>query len=142
MHEDEQHLTALSICHYCYGGLMALLGCFPLIYVVLGIGMVAAAPSMEVEDPGERFGMQVVGGMVGIIGVIAIAITWAMALLKLLAGDFLRRRRGYSFCFFVAALECLNMPLGTILGVFTIVVLVRPSVRQRFGVDPPGKPFV
>jgi len=26
-------------------------------------------------------------------------------------------------------------PLGTVLGVFTIIVLMRPSVRQLFGVQ-------
>jgi hypothetical protein len=32
----------------------------------------------------------------------------------------------------VAALSCAFMPFGTVLGVFTIVVLVRPSVKQLF----------
>jgi len=28
------------------------------------------------------------------------------------------------------------MPLGTVLGVFTLVVLQRPTVKQMFGVSP------
>ena len=32
----------------------------------------------------------------------------------------------------IAALECLSVPLGTLLGVFTLVVLSRPSVRDSF----------
>jgi hypothetical protein len=121
MHDDEQHLTVLSICHYCYGGFVGLMSCIPLIYVVVGLGLVAAAPSMEVKDPGERQAMQFAGGMLGIIGGIAVAIGLTMAVLKLLAGECLRRRRGYIFCFVVAILECLNLPLGTILGVFTSI---------------------
>jgi hypothetical protein len=142
MHNDEQHLTALSICHYIYGALVGVLSCFPLIYVLVGVGLVVAAPSMEVKDPNERLGMQFAGGMFAIIGAVAAVIGLVSAGFTLLAGDFLRRRRGYLFCFIVAAIECLNMPLGTILGVFTIIVLVRPYVRQCFGVDPPAKPFV
>ena len=42
----------------------------------------------------------------------------------------------------VAALECLAFPLGTVLGVFTLIVLVRPEVKQLFGVasTPLGRP--
>jgi hypothetical protein len=76
---------------------------------------------MEVKDPGERQAIQFAGGMLGIIGGIAVAIGLTMAVLKLLAGECLRRRRGYIFCFVVAILECLNLPLGTILGVFTSI---------------------
>jgi hypothetical protein len=30
------------------------------------------------------------------------------------------------------------MPFGTVLGVFTIIVLMRPTVKQEFGVAPPA----
>jgi hypothetical protein len=34
------------------------------------------------------------------------------------------------------------MPFGTVLGVFTIVVLMRVSVKERFGAGtPPPAPF-
>ena len=36
------------------------------------------------------------------------------------------------FCFVIACLACMQMPLGTILGVFTIIVLARPSVKEMF----------
>jgi len=36
------------------------------------------------------------------------------------------------FCLIVAGIICIFMPLGTILGVFTIIVLVRPSVKAMF----------
>jgi len=137
MHDDEQYLTALSICHYCYGALVGALSCFPLIYVLVGLGLVVAAPSMEVKDPNERIGMQFAGGMFAVIGGIAAVVGLVSAVFTLLAGECLRRRRGYVFCILVAAIECLNMPLGTILGVFTIIVLLRPTARQRFGLDPP-----
>jgi hypothetical protein len=38
----------------------------------------------------------------------------------------------------IAAISCLLVPLGTVLGIFTILVLVRPSVKERFGVAPAG----
>jgi hypothetical protein len=39
------------------------------------------------------------------------------------------------FCLAMAGIEAaLCMPLGTVLGIFTIIVLMRPSVKQAFGV--------
>ncbi len=38
----------------------------------------------------------------------------------------------YTYCLVVAALECLFMPFGTILGVFTIVVLMRHPLKALF----------
>jgi len=36
----------------------------------------------------------------------------------------------------MAGIECLFMPFGTVLGVFTIMVLMRDPVKQLFGVNP------
>ena len=48
------------------------------------------------------------------------------------------QRRNRSFCFVVACLSCFNVPLGTILGIFTILVLNRPSVQAGFDRLTPG----
>jgi len=40
----------------------------------------------------------------------------------------------------MAGIECLFMPFGTVLGVFTILVLVRESVKPLFGVNLPTAP--
>ena len=32
----------------------------------------------------------------------------------------------------VAGITCLSVPIGTVLGVFTLMVLSRPSVKQMF----------
>jgi hypothetical protein len=53
--------------------------------------------------------------------------------LLLIAARLLQRRHGYRFIFAVACLECFGFPIGTVLGVFTLVVLLRPSVKQLFG---------
>jgi hypothetical protein len=38
--------------------------------------------------------------------------------------------------FVIACIECLFMPFGTILGVFTLIVLSRESVKKLFLSDP------
>ena len=46
----------------------------------------------------------------------------------------IRRRRWWTFCYLTGWGECLMFPFGTILGIFTILVLSRPSVKQLFGI--------
>ena len=61
-----------------------------------------------------------------------ILVGWAVAICVIVAGRFLARRVHYTFCLVVAAIACLFMPFGTVLGVLTIIVLMRPSVKALF----------
>jgi hypothetical protein len=56
----------------------------------------------------------------------------ASAILNVLSGVFLRLRKYRTFSFVVAGIDCVHVPFGTILGVFTIVVLTRDSVRDLY----------
>ncbi len=51
---------------------------------------------------------------------------------NLLSGLFIRKRKHRVFSLVVAGLNCLQIPLGTTLGVFTFVVLCRDSVRELY----------
>jgi hypothetical protein len=52
--------------------------------------------------------------------------------LNLISAFCLRARRARTFSLVVAAINCLHIPLGTVLGVFTLIVLVRDSVRELY----------
>lgn len=54
-------------------------------------------------------------------------------LLTGLSGYFLWHRKFRMFSIIVAAINCLNIPLGTVVGVFTLVVLMRESVQIAYG---------
>jgi len=64
---------------------------------------------------------------------IFILLGWGFAVLVLVAGRFIARRKHYTFCLVMACVECLLMPFGTVLGVFSIWVLNRQSVKGLFG---------
>ncbi len=51
---------------------------------------------------------------------------------NLLSGLYIRARKNRLFSLVIAGLDCLQVPFGTVLGVFTIVVLVRDSVRELY----------
>ena len=52
--------------------------------------------------------------------------------LNVISGFCLLGRKGRMFSMVVAGMNCLHIPLGTVLGVFTIIVLMRDSVREAY----------
>jgi hypothetical protein len=63
----------------------------------------------------------------------------ASAVLNLLSAMYLRARKHRAFSFVVACINCLHFPLGTVLGVFTLVILCRDSVQYLYQSEsPPG----
>ncbi len=135
--QDAQALSLLSIFYYVFAGLTALGGCCGLAYVVFGV--VFAVSPESFESSGQNGAPpQALGWVFSAMGAILIAICLAGAALQFYAGRFISRRRHRVFCLVVAALNCLSIPLGTILGIFTIIVLSRPSVVRAFEASRPS----
>jgi hypothetical protein len=133
--QDLQHLHILSILHYVKAGLLGLLALLPLIYVAVGAGMLSGAfPGTASSPPPPA----IMGWLFVAIGGTLVVLGELLAILIASAGYLLSRRRHRMFCIVVAAVECLSMPLGTVLGVFTILVLMRPSVQALFESGAPG----
>jgi len=137
MTQDEQHLNLLSIFHYVVGGLAALFSMIPVIHLVIGISILSGAIQSH-DEPGLR----VVGSLFVAIAVVIILTGLTIATLIIFAGVNLGNRTRHTFCLVMAGVECLFMPFGTVLGVLTIVVLTKESVRALFGVAPPPAPPV
>jgi hypothetical protein len=138
MDADAHYLQLLSIFHYIVGGLAAFFGCFPFLYVGFGIAILTGA----LDEPGKPPPPPLLGLFLIAIGAFIIALAWTFALCLILAGISLAYRRHYWFCFVMACIACIFSPFGTVLGVFTIIVLLRPSVKTLFGVSPEGSPAV
>jgi Ca2+/Na+ antiporter len=82
--------------------------------------------------PGEELPPEFLGWIFAVLGSILFVLGIAMAICILIAGRSLARRKRYSFALVIACVECLFVPFGTILGVFSIVTLSRESVRALF----------
>ena len=130
MSQDEDHLRLLGVFHYIVGGLLAFFACIPVFHLALGLLMVFNpqffGPSKE--QPPALFGWFFV-----IFSGALILAGWALGALIAWAGRCLQRRRHYTFCFVMACVACVFMPFGTVLGVFTLIVLLRPTVKALFG---------
>jgi hypothetical protein len=144
MNQDLEHLRLLSIFHYVVAGLTALFACFPVIHLTVGLVMLFAPGSFENGQhgsPNDPAVLRLVGLLFTIAATTFILAGWSLAVCVFLAGRFLSRRRHYMFCLVIAALLCMITPFGTVLGVFTIIVLVRPSVKLLFEPQNAQSPF-
>jgi len=126
MNEDEQYLKLLSVFHYVVGGLVAFFACIFLFHLCIGVAMLTGA-----IDDAPIF----VGLMLVIMSIVAITLGWTLAVCMIVAGRCLAKRKRYMFCLVIAAISCIFMPFGTVLGVFTIIVLMRPSVKELFAAN-------
>lgn len=113
-----------------------------MIYIFFGAFFMAAdLPRQRNEPPPE-----VLGGFFVGFGLVFMCMFFVLAVLAFWAGRSLAKHKNYTFCIVIAAIACLSMPLGTILGVFTIIVLMRDTVKtlfngqnfQQFGNTPPN----
>ena len=76
--------------------------------------------------------ISIFGILFAVIGAFVLLLGIAFATATFLAGRFLANRTHRLFCLVVACINCLNLPFGTILGVCTLIVLLRPSVQALF----------
>jgi hypothetical protein len=128
---DAEHLRLLSIFHFISAGL-AFLGLlflgvhYSFMYFVFSNADSWSKPGGGGPPPEELITfMKWTYILLG---------TWLLAsfLGSLLSALFMRARRHRVFTIVVAGFECLYVPLGTLLGVFTIIVLSKESVRQLY----------
>jgi ABC-type Fe3+ transport system permease subunit len=131
MNQDLEHLRLLAIFHYVVAGLGALVACFPLIYLVLGLVMIFAPATFEGRHHHDEM-IWIPGLFLSAFGSALALAGWAFATCVFLAGRNLARQRRYTFCLVMGAIMCIFVPFGTVLGVFTLIVLLRPSVRPLF----------
>lgn len=130
--QDEDHLKLLSIFHYVLAGITALFSCLPFIHLIMGIIFLAAPPDENATDAAMQ---KTFGWMFILIPAVLIVCGWTLAGFIAMAGRYIAQRRRRMFCLVVGAIECIIMPVGTILGVFTIILLIKEPVMAAFG-DP------
>lgn len=130
MDRDQQHLRLLSIFHYTLGGVSFFFALIPIVHFTAGIGLIALGLSPDANDaalPALFAGLffTVMAGAWISFGLISGAFL-------ITTGRFLATRRHYTFCLVVAGVECTVTPFGTVLGAFTLITLLRDSVRALF----------
>lgn len=125
-----EHLKLLAIFHYVLAGLAALGSLIPIIYVIIGLVMLVgglAASGDEGAPPAITGLFFACGGF--FCGMLP-GMLFALALAN--AGRKLQARQSHTYCVVVAAICCILFPIGTVLGILTLVVLTKPEVKAMF----------
>ena len=142
--DDISHLRVLSIIHYIWGGLIIAFSCIFIIYIVIGAFMASGSmnsafptpappPGMSIQfhqapqQPPAAFGYAMIafGGCAMIVG-------WAVGILTVVSGRRMANRKSRVFSIVIGGLNCISFPIGTVLGVFTIIVLSKQSVKNLY----------
>jgi len=134
INQDVEHLRLLTIFHYVVGGITALFSLLPGIHLGIGLWMLLSPEAMQHGNSGSP-PPEFVGWLFVCLGGAFILIGEILAILIIYSGRQIARREKHLFSFVVGALMCVFVPFGTILGVFTLIVLSRHSVKQIYGQD-------
>jgi hypothetical protein len=67
------------------------------------------------------------------MGSIFVLAAWTISICTILSGRRIAQRRWQTFSIVMAAINCMIMPFGTVLGIFTIIALTRPEVKAMYG---------
>lgn len=129
---DIQQLQWLSIVHYAVAVMAILLSCLPIMDVGIPLRMALHPESMGNPPP-------LLGWMGVFLAVLILVMGVAYTTCLILAGRFLTRHCGpkrHVFCLLTALVSLFFIPFGTVLGIFTIIVLMRPSVKELFAAPP------
>ena|SRR5688572_11566144 len=125
---SDEHLRLLSLFHYIWAGC----GIFGLAFIALHYSFMSAMMDpARMADAGQAPPPEMMQMMrLMYVGFALFGITTMV--LNVLAAMSIRARSNRTFCMIVAGINCISVPLGTVLGVFTLVLLGKDAARAKF----------
>jgi len=127
--QTKDHLNLLGIFHYVFAGLTLLCGGG---YGLMMFGMTAVMKTAIEQEHAKNAPPPEFAYLFGGIGLIIVVSAVATAVLLGLAGWCLRARKAWVYCAVVAGISLIHVPIGTALGVFSLIVLMRPEAKALF----------
>ncbi len=115
------------------GGLIAIASCcFPGIHAIMGIALLIGG---LVQGNPASHGAAIAGGIMALVFVTALLLVWAFVACVIISGRKLANRKNRVFSLVIAAILCAFAPLGTALGIFTIIVLVKEPIKELYAIE-------
>lgn len=127
---DAEHLKLLTVFHYIGAGLgLVGIGFIALHYTIMST--VVMNPKVWEGQKGGPLPVEffAIFKWFYLLGVVFFVV---YGVLNLISAFCIRARKHRMFSIVVAGLNCIHVPLGTALGAFTIIVLLRDSVREVY----------
>lgn len=121
------NLETFRILFIIKGIVTLLFSVFPLFYIFLGATLFNGP---EVEGLERNVGW--IGNFMIIIGVFVFLLLAVGGILTIIAGKYIGNAEKYNFVLVVSILNCLTGILGILLGIFAIVEITKPHVKELF----------
>ena len=130
--QDESNLNVLGILFFVYAGLVGIGTLALSAFAVIPAMLISGAATGAKPAPGTPSPMLFGGIFAALFGLFALLLA-VKCVVMILAGRALSRRQHYVLVMIGACAALLNLPLGTALGICTILVLQKPAVKAAFG---------
>lgn len=137
MKQDEDQIKILVIFHFVVAGIASLFACLPILHLAMEVSMLTGSFFQNGSPPDFPFPLRAFGFIFTVIPAAMMLFGWAFAIALAISGYFLAKKQHYLFCMTLAGISCTFLPFGTVLGLFTLIVLMRPSVKELFNYPVP-----
>jgi hypothetical protein len=124
---DEEHLRLLSLLHYVSGGMTLAFGLMFGVWMGF-MGAIFATMASESAAPHRQAPPTEFFLIFGLLGLAAIV----YGVLELISGRLMSQRRRWLFSFIVSLPRVVLVPYGSMLTIFTLIVLDRRSVKSLY----------
>jgi hypothetical protein len=147
-------LRLLSLGYYISGAIGAAFVSFLLIYFFLFLGfsfipesqwnagtrppaaaqqasptaLPSVSPSANTNQGPPAIMFRIVAAVIGVISIVG----WTLGALTAYAGHCIKKRKHKIFIYIMAAVNCIWIPYGTLLGIATIILFQWPEVQAQF----------
>lgn len=125
---DEDNLRLLRIGYFISAGVTLFASMIVLVYTFFFYFVF----TQIAKTPGTADFPSNLGHLFGALGLVFTLLLIGVAVLKFVTGQQLKKRRSRIFCMVIAGITCISIPFGTLLGVCTFIVLLRPTVERSF----------
>ena len=121
-------LKLLVRLHYAYLGILFVVFLMWAGWALIAVQRVAALSALNAPEDLSPISFL---PLAFVFSVTAVLFVGQLVLLPCVARS-VARRQHHGFCLAADAVLCLSVPLGTILGIYSIVVLTKPATRAVF----------
>jgi hypothetical protein len=129
MDTTQHDLKILAICYY----IMAAISGASALFIGAYISFIGTfLMKLPLQGAKAQQVPEFIPGLMAAVGAVVIGLGILCTACNAGAAWSLPKRRNYPLVIIAAVVNCLNVPFGTALGVFTFVVLNRPGVKESF----------
>jgi len=131
---DNEHLKLLSMFHYIYAGIILAYAFFIIlqfIFLFYFLELFIRNSPFNTFTSNNEFDPMIFKFIL-FIGIAFFIIMLTIGILEIVSGKFIKARKHRTFSYIIAILNLLSIPYGSILGIITLTVLGRNSIKEMY----------